>query len=114
MMHTRHWLIFGTDISRSTESLLLFTKHYVLNGTRQARSRCRLPLTCVRDLARTISKEERDKLWRRSELYGAWIRDALMDDASTTNIMVLPVSTGLPSYRETLPSLVKHLKDVLS
>ena len=56
----------------------------------------------TRDIAKTISLEERNKYWHRSELYGHWLLDKVFraEGPGTVRIMILPVETGQPNYRE--------------
>lgn len=55
-----------------------------------------------RDISKTISPEERDEYWRRSEIYRKWLLERVFDSESKTSvtIMVFPIEVGKPNYRE--------------
>lgn len=57
---------------------------------------------CGRDISKTISLEERDKYWRRSEIYRKWLLGRVFDAQSTNvvTVMVFPIEVGEPNYRE--------------
>jgi hypothetical protein len=58
--------------------------------------------SCERDVSKTISLEERDKYWRRSEIYRKWLLDRVFDSHSrnVVTVMVFPIEVGEPNYRE--------------
>ncbi|TAQ88994.1 hypothetical protein B7494_g2658 [Chlorociboria aeruginascens] len=60
-----------------------------------------------RDIAKGISQEERDKYWRRSEIYRHWLLDNIFKahDKTTMTIMILPIEKGEPNYRDVDPPL---------
>ncbi|KAK2591957.1 hypothetical protein QQS21_010363, partial [Conoideocrella luteorostrata] len=49
-----------------------------------------------------VSKEQRDALWRRSEIYRHWLLEKIFDANSgdSITIMVLPIEAGKPNYRD--------------
>ncbi|KAF4985542.1 hypothetical protein F66182_16918, partial [Fusarium sp. NRRL 66182] len=57
------------------------------------------------DVAREITKEERDKYWRRSEIYRHWLLDNIfrVNDKNSVTIMILPIEKGKPNYRDADP-----------
>ncbi|KAI1150033.1 amidase [Nemania diffusa] len=54
------------------------------------------------DLAKTISKEERDECWRRVQVYRQWLLDSIFDADSkeSISIMVFPIEEAKPNYRD--------------
>ena len=54
------------------------------------------------DIGKAISQEERDECWRRSEVYRHWLMNRVFnaDDKSIVTVMVLPIETGQPNYRD--------------
>ncbi|WEW58185.1 amidase [Emydomyces testavorans] len=65
------------------------------------------------DIAKTISLEERDLYWRRSEIYRNWLLKRVFkaDLADSVAIMVFPIEVGKPNYRDAeLPSTVFYLE----
>jgi hypothetical protein len=62
----------------------------------------------LRDTAKQISKEERDKYWRRSEIYRHWLLDNIFKagDEDCVTIMILPIEQGQPNYRDVEPPYV--------
>ncbi|KAL1879270.1 hypothetical protein Daus18300_001849 [Diaporthe australafricana] len=64
--------------------------------------------SCERNVSKTISLEERDKYWRRSEIYRKWLLDRVFDadSKSVVTVMIFPIEAGKPKYREAeLPPL---------
>ncbi|KAJ5697591.1 amidase, partial [Penicillium malachiteum] len=57
------------------------------------------------DVGKSISQEERDECWRRSELYRRRLLDSVfrVDDEDTITIMILPIDAGKPNYRDSDP-----------
>lgn len=58
--------------------------------------------SCERNVSKTISPEERDKYWRRSEIYRKWLLDRVFDadSKSFVTVMILSIEAGKPNYRE--------------
>ncbi|KAH6630486.1 amidase [Chaetomium sp. MPI-SDFR-AT-0129] len=54
------------------------------------------------DIAKKITKKERDFYWRRSETYRKWLLSNIFDASSqdTITVMVLPIMDGKPAYRD--------------
>ncbi|KAI1411459.1 amidase [Hypoxylon sp. FL1857] len=54
------------------------------------------------DIAKTITVEERNKYWRRSEVYRHWLLDRVFhaDSKKFTTVMIFPIEAGKPNYRE--------------
>ncbi|CAK7229734.1 hypothetical protein SCUCBS95973_007328 [Sporothrix curviconia] len=55
-------------------------------------------------VGKTISQEQRDALWRRSEIYRAWLGSSSVFDVDAApdvlTVMALPIESGQPSYRD--------------
>ncbi|KAF2753095.1 amidase [Pseudovirgaria hyperparasitica] len=54
------------------------------------------------DIAKSITLEERNFYWRRSEIYRKWLLEEVFkaSDTSTITIMIFPIEVGQPSYRD--------------
>ncbi|KAF2240746.1 amidase [Trematosphaeria pertusa] len=54
------------------------------------------------DVGKSISQEERDECWRRSEVYRHWLLGKVFkaDSKDSITIMVLPIEAGEPNYRD--------------
>lgn len=59
-------------------------------------------MRACREVGKSISREERDECWRRSELYRHWLVKNVFkaDDKDTVTVMVLPIEVGKPNYRD--------------
>ncbi|KAJ9493640.1 hypothetical protein H2202_010884 [Exophiala xenobiotica] len=60
------------------------------------------------NISKTISLEERNMYWRRSEIYRHWLLDKVFeaDRKDSTTIMIFPIEVGKPNYRDAeLPSV---------
>ncbi|KAK5282570.1 hypothetical protein LTR20_003380 [Exophiala xenobiotica] len=60
------------------------------------------------NISKTISLEERNMYWRRSEIYRHWLLDKVFeaDRKDSTTIMIFPIEVGKPNYRDAeLPPL---------
>jgi hypothetical protein len=68
-----------------------------------------LIISC-RDVAITITLEERDKYWRRSEIYRKWLLNRVFEaNSSTVSIMIFPIQSGQVEYREAdIPCATLH------
>jgi hypothetical protein len=53
-----------------------------------------------RDIAKTISLEERDMYWRRSEVYRHWLLNKIFKVDDSITVMVFPIEVGKPNYRD--------------
>lgn len=55
-----------------------------------------------RDAGKSISKEERDECWRRCDVYRLWLLDRVFkaESKERLRIMVLPIDSAVPSYRD--------------
>ncbi|KAF2120079.1 amidase [Lophiotrema nucula] len=55
------------------------------------------------DIAKTISKEERDECLRRCEVYREWLLEEVFKATSedTITVMAFPIESGQPNYRDT-------------
>ena len=61
-----------------------------------------------RDVSKTISLEQRDYYWNRSETYRKWLLEKVFDVKSDTiSIMIFPIEVGKPNYRDSTPPLVQ-------
>lgn len=58
------------------------------------------------DIGKSISVEQRDMYWRRSEIYRHWLLNRVFDAHSNNlkTIMILPIEAGEPNYRESKPA----------
>ena len=58
-----------------------------------------------RDVGKSISVEERNMYWRRSEIYRHWLLEKIFEEDSDefTTIMIFPIEVGQPNYRESEP-----------
>lgn len=57
-----------------------------------------------RDISKDITAAERDYYWKRSETYQKWLLEkVLVSDDKVFTIMVLPIGSGEPSYRDSVP-----------
>jgi hypothetical protein len=63
-----------------------------------------------RDVAKTITLEERDKYWRRSEIYRKWLLNRVFEaNPSTVSVMIFPIQSGQVEYREAdIPCATLH------
>lgn len=54
------------------------------------------------EIGKKVSKEQRDELWRRSEVYREWLGSKVFhnDDIDVLTVMVLPIESGQPNYRD--------------
>jgi hypothetical protein len=50
----------------------------------------------------SITHEERDECWRRSEIYRHWLLEKVFkaDSKDSITIMILPIEVGKPNYRD--------------
>ncbi|KAL8741429.1 MAG: hypothetical protein Q9190_005962 [Brigantiaea leucoxantha] len=57
------------------------------------------------DVGKSISVEERNMYWRRSEIYRHWLLEKIFEEDSDefTTIMIFPIEVGQPNYRESEP-----------
>lgn len=55
-----------------------------------------------REVSKEISLEERDKYWRRSEIYHHWLLEKIFKAQSedSISVMVFPIEEGKPNYRD--------------
>ena len=58
-----------------------------------------------RAFAESISLEQRNMYWRRSEIYRRWLLEKIFEAESKdyTTIMIFPIEVGKPNYRESKP-----------
>lgn len=54
------------------------------------------------EVGKSITQEERDECWRRSEVYRHWLLERVFkaDSKDCMTIMILPIEQGQPSYRD--------------
>ncbi len=53
-------------------------------------------------MGKSISREDRDECWRRSEDYRHWLLEKVFtaDIKDSVTIMILPIEVGKPNYRD--------------
>lgn len=101
----------------STESLTLrigTRKYGKLSPPRHARPWTKDTHEQNRDVGKTMPKEERDKGLERIGIYGRWFKDTILTHEHSNALIVLPIESVCPRYRDEPPTSVPYSRKTYS